>query len=75
MDMRGLVTSYVAHRQINGAVSMGRCNTGAEPYSYEIQQLNGFASVDSYKTLLCLGFVENGAIDQLTLRCAVALKD
>jgi hypothetical protein len=40
---------------------MGRRNTHPKSYLQVFQWLNSFASVDSKKTLPCLGFIEYGS--------------
>ena len=47
------------------AVSMGRRNTRPKSYPQVFQWLNSFASVDSRKTLPCLGLIEYGLRDRV----------
>jgi len=47
---------------ITRAVSMGRRNTRPKPYLRVFQWLNSFSSVDSKKTLRCVGLMEYGEL-------------
>ncbi len=47
---------------------MGRRNTRPKSYLQVFQWLNSFASVDSKKTLPCLGFIEYSPKDQVSLK-------
>jgi hypothetical protein len=47
---------------------MGRCNTNPKSYLQVFQWLNSFASTDSKKTVLCLGFIEYSPNDQVSLK-------
>ena len=51
---------------IKPVVSMGRCNTSPKSYLQVFQWLNSFASVDSKKTLPCLGLIECSLKDRIS---------
>ena len=50
---------------------MGRRNTRPKSYLQVFQWLNSFASVDSKKTLPCLGFIEYSPKDQVSLKSTI----
>ena len=56
---------------MNGVVSMGRRNTRLKSYLQVFQALNSFASVDSKKTLPCLGFIEYSPKQQVSLKSTI----
>ena len=56
------------------AVSMGT-NTYAESYLQVFQWLNSFASVDSRKTLPCLGLIEYSPKDRVRLKNTIGSTD
>jgi hypothetical protein len=53
---------------IRPAVSMGQRNTCSKSYLQLFQWLDSFASVDSRKTLPCLGLIEYSPIDKVLLK-------
>ena len=54
---------------------MGRRNTHPKPYRQVFQWLDSFASVDSRKTLPCLGLIEYGPKDQVLLKNTIGSTD
>jgi hypothetical protein len=52
-------------------LSMGRRKIHPNSYLHVFQWLNSFASVDSKKTLPCLGFIEYSPKDQVSLKNAI----
>ena len=62
-------------RPISRVVSMGRRNTHPKSYLQVFQWLNSLASVDSKKTLPCLGFIEYSPKDQVSLKNTIGSKD
>jgi len=60
---------------LSQVVSMGRRNTHPKSYLQVFQWLNSFASVDSKKTLPCLGFIEYSPKDQVSLKGTIGSTD
>ncbi len=60
---------------INKVVSMGRRNTHPKSYLQVFQWLNSLASVDSRKTLPCLGLIEYSPRDQILLKKTIGSTD
>jgi hypothetical protein len=56
-------------------VSMGQRNTHAKSYLHVFQWLNSFVSVDSKKTLPCLGLIEHISKDQVSLKNTIGSTD
>jgi hypothetical protein len=54
---------------------MGRRNTHPKSYLRVFQRLNSFESVDSRKTLPCLGLIEYSPKDQVLLKDAIGSTD
>jgi hypothetical protein len=54
---------------------MGQRNTHPESYLQVFQWLNSFASVDSRKTLPCLGLIGYSPKDQVLLKNTIGSRD
>jgi hypothetical protein len=64
-----------SHIPIRSVFSMGQRNTHPESYLQVFQWLNSFASVDSRKTLPCLGIIEYSPKDQVLLKNTIGSTD
>jgi hypothetical protein len=69
------IVDFVSGWGLALVISMGQRNTHLESYLQVFQWLNSFASVDSRKTLPCLGLIEYSPKDQVLLKNSIGSTD